>query len=89
MRRWVVLSDHARAEAQRRAIGESMALQVAIAPEQFIAVRAGREIRQSRVFDPASGKLYLVRTIVDLGVDADTVVTVYRTSKVRKYWRTQ
>ena len=89
MNQRVVLSDHARAEARRRAIGESTALQVAATPEQSVAVRAGREIRQSRVVDPTSGKLYLVRAIVDLGTDRDTIVTVYRTSKVRKYWRTQ
>jgi len=33
------------------------------------------------------GKLHLIRVVVDLAEDGDTVVTVYRTSKVRKYWR--
>ncbi len=54
---------------------------------QGVPVREGREIRQSRVTDPASGKLQLLRVVVDRGKDSDTVVTVYRTSKVRKYWR--
>jgi len=52
-----------------------------------VAVRPEREIRQSRVTDLASGKLQLIRVVVDRGKDGDTVVTVYRTSKVRKYWR--
>jgi hypothetical protein len=55
--------------------------------EQRVAVRPEREIRQSRITDPASGKLQLIRVVLDSGKDGDTVVTVYRTSKVRKYWR--
>jgi hypothetical protein len=83
----VVLTDHAAAEARRRGISEATVLRVATTPEQSLGVRTNREIRQSRVIDPASGKLHLVRVVVDLEGDADIVVTVYRTSKVRKYWR--
>jgi len=83
----VVLTDHARAEALRRGISEATLLEVATTPEQRLVVRAQREMRQSRVTDPASGKLQLVRVVVECGNDCDTVVTVYRTSKVRKYWR--
>ena len=85
----VVLTDHAKAEAGRRGISEARVLEVATTPEQRIEVSAQREIRQSRVMDPASGKLHLIRVVVDRGDDGDTVVTVYRTSKVRKYWREQ
>ena len=46
-----------------------------------------REVRQARVIDLASGKLQLIRVVIDRGPDGDTVVTVYRTSKLRKYWR--
>jgi hypothetical protein len=52
-----------------------------------VPVRGEREVRQSRVTDPASGKLQLLRVVVDRGKDSDAVVTAYRTSKVRKYWR--
>jgi len=62
-------------------------LEVATTPEQRLPVRLQREIRQSRAIEPASGKLHLIRVVVDLAEDGDTVVTVYRTSKVRKYWR--
>jgi hypothetical protein len=37
----------------------------------------------------ASGKLQLIRIVVDSGKEGDTVVTVYRTSKIGKYWRAQ
>ncbi|MGH8690322.1 MAG: DUF4258 domain-containing protein [Burkholderiales bacterium] len=83
----VIFTDHAIAEARRRGISEATALEVATTPEQRLAVRPEREVRQSRVTDPASGRLHLIRVVVDSGKDGDTVVTVYRTSKVRKYWR--
>ena len=33
------------------------------------------------------GKMFLLRVIVDDSVDPAVVVTVYRTTKVEKYWR--
>jgi len=35
---------------------------------------------------PTGGTLYLVRVVVDASPSAETVVTVYRTTKVEKYW---
>lgn len=85
--RRVVLSDHARWEAGRRELTEDMILNVATEPEQTETVRPGREVRQSRVVFPPDSKTYLVRAVVDLGDDEDLIVTVYRTSKISKYWR--
>ena len=84
----IALSEHARAQAERRGISEQTVLAVARAPEQRLSVRPGREIRQARVAMPAGGPLYLVRVVVDAGPTAETVVTVYRTSKIEKYWST-
>ena len=50
-------------------------------------VRAGREVRQSRVRFQPGGNLYLVRVFVDASPALETVVTVYRSSKIDKYWR--
>jgi len=82
----VVLSEHARTQSARRGLSEDVVLGVAKSPEQRLAVRPGREVRQSRIPTPAGGTLYLVRVVVDSGPVADTVVTVYRTSKIDKYW---
>ena len=71
---------------RRRSIGLETLLQVVRAPEQSIAVRPGREIRQSRIADPEGGTLFLVRAVVDIAPSGQTVVTVYRTSKIREYW---
>lgn len=82
----VTISEHAREQASRRGLGEATVLKVAQTPEQRIAIRAGREIRQSRIAMPAGGKLYLVRVVVDTGPQGETVVTAYRTSRIDKYW---
>ena len=82
----LTLSNHAREQAQRRGLPEAIVLSVARAPEQRISVRPGREIRQSRIAVPAGGTLYLVRVVVDMDPTVETVVTVYRTSMIDKYW---
>ena len=84
----LVLSEHACWRAERRGIDEATVLEVAAAPEQVVPVRPGREIRQSRREDPVLGKRYLVRVVVDTRTDVDRVITVYRSSKLDKYWRT-
>lgn len=61
-------------------------LEVAEAPEQRLAVQPGREIRQSRISMPPSATLYLLRVVVDISTEVETVITVYRTSKIEKYW---
>jgi hypothetical protein len=68
-------------------VPEETIVRVATQPEQTGAVRPGREVRQSRFPFPPEGKTYLVRVIVDLDDAEDVVVTVYRTSKIAKYWR--
>lgn len=85
----IIVSDHARWQASRRSLYEAFVLRVARSPEQVIPVRPGREIRQSVVTQPPHKTKYLVRVIVDVLPDAVEIVTVYRTSKIKKYWRPQ
>ncbi len=80
-----ILTAHARFEMARRGIAESLVRRILAAPEQRETVRPGRDIFQSRV--KMEGKRYLVRVIVDVDRNPAEVVTVYRTSKVNKYWR--
>jgi len=81
------LSDHARMEIARRQISESEVARVLAAPEQTERVRKGREVYQSRLEWGEPPKTYLLRVFVDVDREPPEVVTVYRTSKVEKYWR--
>ena len=82
-----MLTPHARGEMARRGIAEAVVRGVLDAPEQRLAVSATRDVLQSRVEMGDPAKLYLVRVFVDVDRDPPEVVTVYRTSNIRKYWR--
>jgi len=81
-----VLSNHAQAEMQRRGIYLTLVSEVVNNPQQIVPERSGRKAYQSQV-DLASGKIYLLRVIVEDNVNPIVVVTVYITSKIIKYWR--
>jgi hypothetical protein len=84
-----ILTDHAKEEMARRHISEAMIDQVLTAPEQTEAIRIGRIICQSRIELGEPPKSYLLRTFVDIDRVPAEVVTVYLTSKIKKYWRTE
>lgn len=77
-------TSHALYEMARRRINESEVTQVLAKPEQLQMVRAGRAVYQARQGEPPEE--YLLRVFVDVSDNPPSVVTVYRTSKIRKYW---
>jgi hypothetical protein len=84
-----VISGHARLEMQRRDVTDDMVQQVVAAAEQLFPVRDGRVVLQSRVTMGTPTKMYLVRVVVDIDRRPAEVVTVYRTTRVNRYWRDQ
>jgi hypothetical protein len=81
------LTEHARLEMKRRRLPEVIVRSVLAAPEQRVEIRQGRVILQSRVEMESPPKTYLLRIFVDVDREPPEVVTVYRTSKISKYWR--
>lgn len=81
------LSRHVREEMERRSIPLTMLKSVLENPQQVLPERGGKKAYQSQL-DFGGGKIFLLRAIVDETVDPAMVVTVYRTSKISKYWRT-
>jgi len=80
-----LITSHAAFEMLRRRVEDRVVRQVLAAPEQRHAVRPGRDVLQSRI--AFASKTYLLRVFVDIDRDPAEVVTVYRTSRVPKYWR--
>ena len=80
------LSKHAEEELGRRNIPRAFLDEVLQQPEQIVAQYGWEKVYQSRL-DFGEGKIFLVRVIVDDTVSPAIVVTVYRTSKIEKYWR--
>jgi len=82
-----VLTDHALSEMARRQITEDDVKTVLAKPDQMEMVREGRAVYQSRLEMGDPPKIYLLRVFVDIDFVPPFVVTVYRTSKIEKYWR--
>ena len=80
-----VLTEHAVFELKRRGLEEEVLDRVLRSPEQRLEVRPGRVVLQSRYQE--RGTEYLLRVFVDIDRIPAEVVTIYRTSKVAKYWR--
>jgi Domain of unknown function (DUF4258) len=83
------LTDHARLEMTRRQISEVEVENVLAAPEQTECVREGCAVYHSRIELSEPAKTYLLRVVVDADRQPSEVVTVYRRSKVHKYWRSE
>ena len=81
------ITEHAVFEMQRRHIEEDALRSVLATPEQRYRVRLGRDVLQSRIV--IGVKTYLLRAFVDIDRQPAEVVTVYLTSRIAKYWRTE
>ncbi len=81
-----LLSHHAQLEMVRRAIPFDLLEPVLQQPQQIVSEKRGRKAYQSQV-DFGDGRIFLLRAVVEDDVDPANVITVYRTSKVSKYWR--
>lgn len=82
-----LITDHAYFEMQRRDISEQIVRNVLEKPDQIEEVRSGRRVYQSKIEFRDSNRTYLIRVFVDIGREPWEIVTVYRTSKIEKYWR--
>ena len=85
LQHWV-LTPHAASEMARRQIDDDTLAQVLRSPGQRISVRRGRDVLQSLL--GFNGKIYVVRVFVDIDRTPPEVVTVYRSSSIKKYWST-
>jgi hypothetical protein len=56
-------------------------------PEQVEMVRDGRAVYQAKLGMGEPPKTYVLRFLIDIDRKPPYIVTVYRTSKIEKYWR--
>ncbi len=83
-----LVSRHAEEEMVRRQIPREWLGSVLESPEQRVPQPGDKEILQSR-FTARDGKMYLLRAVVATDKEPPVVVTVYRTSKIERYWRAE
>jgi hypothetical protein len=80
-----VFSEHARLQMRRRRLDVRNVRAVLDQPESVSAGRPGRVVVQARLPLPPSGKVYLVRIVVDVDRLPPEVVTAYRTRRFARY----
>lgn len=80
-------SIHVQQEMTRRGISLTQVEAVLSAPDQKVPEHSGVVCYQSKV--EIDQKQYLVRVMVNETLTPMKVVTVYRTSKISKYWETE
>ncbi|RPH87139.1 MAG: DUF4258 domain-containing protein [Chroococcales cyanobacterium metabat2.561] len=79
-------SNHALEEMEKRKVPISFVEAVLENPQQTLQQDEEITIYQSQI-DFGTGKLYLLRVFINITSDPAIVVTVYRTSQIKKHWR--
>jgi len=79
------LSRHAQQEMRRRSIPSALLQSVLDTPQQIVPQTGNKRVYQSQL--DFGGTVFLLRAVVDDSSDPATVITVYRTSTIAKYWR--
>ena len=82
----IKITHHAIFETNRRGITEELITSVVNNPEQKLSSKKGRVILQNKYYDKSNSKEMLLRIIGAETSEGFTVITVYTTSKVSKYW---
>lgn len=82
----IIITDHALFEEVRRGIAEESIISVINNPQQKLPSKKGRVILQNKYFDKANNKEMLLKVIGTETAEGFTVITVYKTSRISKYW---
>ena len=80
-------SCHAQTEMERRKISVDLVESVLDNPQQVVSEKEGRKAYQSKI--DVGGRAFLLHVIVVDDVEPAVVITVYKTSKIDKYWRAE
>ncbi|HCG77215.1 MAG: hypothetical protein COZ37_02500 [bacterium (Candidatus Ratteibacteria) CG_4_10_14_3_um_filter_41_18] len=85
----VILLSHAKDQCRERGIKKNIIEETVFNPDQIIEEKEGKKIAQKKIFDEEKKKNYLIRAIFKEENDRRIVITLYKTSKVQKYWRSE
>ena len=83
----IIFTSHSKLEMKRRNIKESSVISVINKAEQKINSKNNKIIFQSKFFDADEQTEMILRVICELfEPKIIKVITVYKTSKIKKYW---
>ena len=82
----IIFSKHALFEMKRRQITKKIVKDILKNPHQKISSKTGRIIIQGKYIDKNLKKEMLLRIIGKEKGNIFSVITLYKTSKIEKYW---
>ncbi|HMO38872.1 MAG TPA: DUF4258 domain-containing protein [Saprospiraceae bacterium] len=82
----ISISNHARGQIRDQGISEAMVLEIISSPEQTIRQSPEKIIYQSINYFEEDKRNFLGRVFVNIIEQPNLVITVYRTSKIDKYY---
>jgi hypothetical protein len=82
----IIIAEHALFEAKRRKVTAELIKSVISNPQQKLPSKKGRVIVQNRYYDDIENKEMLLRIIGVESTEEFKVITVYKTSRIEKYW---
>ncbi|MBN2251826.1 MAG: DUF4258 domain-containing protein [Candidatus Altiarchaeota archaeon] len=83
----VVLLYHLKSQARERGIDIKLIEETLFRPGQVIPDLQGLKVAHKRYFDGDKNKEYLIRVVYREEEGLRIGITVYKTSKIKKYWR--
>jgi len=86
LKSWII-KEHAFFQMSRRQIDRDIVKSVLENFESSEEVREGRWLYQKRISLGEPPKIYLFRVFVDIDKTPAEVVTVYKTSRIKKYFK--
>ena len=82
----VVFLTHAEKQLVERRVSKEFVLEVLENPDQQVPGDFERTVYHKRYFDTIHNEELLLRIVVEEQEDYVLVMSVYKTSKMRKYW---
>ena len=82
----IILLKHLKSQAKEREINIKFIKETILNPEQIVPESKGLKVAQKRYLDKRN-KQFLIRIIFREEKDLRIGITVYKTSKIKKYWK--
>ncbi|MDR2844110.1 MAG: DUF4258 domain-containing protein [Candidatus Symbiothrix sp.] len=81
-----VLSQHAEEQMLRRGIDKKQLLDVLESPDEIVNDETNEDIRVYQSIFKENEQLFLLRVFVNINKQPNMVITVYKTTKIYKYY---
>jgi hypothetical protein len=83
----IIFSEHVLFEMERRKLDRKEIEHIIQFPDQEILAKKGRVVRQGLFLDKNENKKMILRVIGEKLEDSFYVITAYKSSNLKKYWK--